>query len=92
MVTSEAERTQHDLEHLWKGRVENAKRRLDTATIHVNETGNGSSSVLPADHEPHQKAIGEYTDVLAEYVMVSRIYQDLVLHGTVPDEDDAGHK
>jgi hypothetical protein len=82
-ATAAARDTRHDLEHLFKLRLKQVKERLDTATSHVKETGNGHDSIStpPAESEAHVRAICEYTDALAEYVRVSKIYQDLVLRG-----------
>ena len=88
MVTSEAEHTRQNLEHLWKARVENVKTRLDFATHHLKEIGDDHrlGRIPPTDPEARDNAIRAYTEVLAEYVSVSKIYQDLVLHGKIPEE------
>lgn len=70
-----------DLEHLLKLRLEETKNRLETATDRVKETGDPHGTRVPAESEPHRQAICEYTEALAEYVMVSNIYQDVVLRG-----------
>lgn len=91
MVISDADHTRQNLEHLWKVRVENVKTRLDTATNHLKETGNDSSSsgAPRTDSDTRENAIRVYTEALAEYVNISRVYQDLVLHGNVPDQEEA---
>jgi hypothetical protein len=83
MGTAAAKSVGQDLEHLFKLRLEDAKKRLDTATDRVKETGDadGNGGTPPAESESHQNAICEYTEAIAEYVMVSKIYQDLVLRG-----------
>lgn len=72
-----------DLEHLLKLRLEETKNRLETATDRVKQTGDahGTRGTAPAESEPHRQAVCEYTEALAEYVMVSNIYQDVVLRG-----------
>jgi hypothetical protein len=87
MVMSGVEYTREDLEHLWKARVENVKIRLDFATHHLKEIGDDHrlGRIPPTDPDARENAIRAYTEVLAEYVSVSKIYQDLVLHGKVPD-------
>lgn len=83
MGAAAAKSVGQDLEHLLKLRLEDTKKRLDTATDRVKETGDahGTKGTPPAESEPHRQAICEYTEALAEYVMVSNIYQDLVLRG-----------
>ncbi len=66
--------------------MDNAQLRLDTATSYLRETGDGSAP--PADAEVHERAIREYTEALAEYVSVSKIFHELVLHGKPPPEDE----
>ena len=90
LVMSDADHTRQNLEHLWKIRVDNVKTQLDTATNHLKKIGNyyASSKTPPAEPDTRENAIRVYTEALTEYVSVSKVYQDLVLHGRVPDREE----
>jgi hypothetical protein len=81
------EQNRYALEHLWKTRTEDAKARLDRAAESLKELSEDSETILPGDSDRHDNAIRVYTEALREYANISKIYQDLVLHGTVPDEE-----
>jgi len=74
-----------ELQYLWKARAEDAKARLDRAAESVEELSENPETVL--DAETHNNAIRVYTEALEEFTNISRLYQDLVLHGTIPDDN-----
>jgi len=83
---SGTELNRHPLAHLWKTRTEDAKARLDRAAESVEELSKNLETIHQADANARNNAIRVYLDALEEYTNISKVYQDLVLHGTVPDE------
>ena len=83
------EYTRKDLEHLWKARVENIKLHLDFAAQYLREVGDDhrAGRMPQSDSDARENAIRAYTEALTEFINVSKIYQDLVLHGRVPGEE-----
>jgi hypothetical protein len=76
------------LEDLWRLRLEDARERLDLARTYSAEV----RQIFPPDQA---KAEGDFAlqrapcaenAALAHYVRVLRIFTDLVVDGTVPDE------
>lgn len=79
------DRAREALEQLWKTRVEEAKAKLDVAAEFVEELSE-PGTIHQINPDDHNNAIRVYTEALEEYASTSRIYQDLVLHGTIPNE------
>jgi hypothetical protein len=77
----------HELEHLWKALAEDAKARLDRAAELVEQLSENPETMPQTDTDQHNNAIRVYTEALEEFTNISKAYQDLVLHGTVPDEE-----
>ena len=86
-----SEHTRKDLEHLWKARVENIKLHLDFAAQYLREVGDDQRAgrMAPTDSDARENAIRAYTEALTKFVKVSKIYQELVMHGRVPDEEQS---
>ena len=77
------------LEDLWRQRLNDAKLRVDFARNFVLEVERDfPSSEIPSSDGlfAHEKAIRAENDALAEYLRVRRIYDDLILNRTIPDE------
>jgi len=89
------QQNRHELEHLWKMRADNAKARLDRAAESLEELSENPETLSQTDPDTHNNAVRVYTEALEEFTNISRFYQDLVLHGTVPEEEqrriNAGH-
>jgi hypothetical protein len=83
---SGAELNRHPLTHLWKTRTEDAKARLDRAAESLGELSKNPETIHQADGDGRNNAIRVYLDALEEYTNISKVYQNLILHGTVPDE------
>ena len=81
------QQNRYELEHLWKVRAEDAKARLDRAAELVEELSENPETMPQADTDEHNNAVRVYTEALEEFTNISRRYQDLVLHGTIPDEE-----
>jgi hypothetical protein len=79
------------LAHLWKTHTEDAKARLDRAAESLEELSENPESIHRANGDGRNNAMHVYLDALEDYANISRVYQDLVLHGTVPDEEQRGH-
>jgi hypothetical protein len=78
-----------ELQYLWKARAEDAKARLDRAAESVEELSENPET----DSDAYDNAVRVYTDALQEFTNISKIYQDLVLHGTIPGKDNgSGHE
>jgi hypothetical protein len=83
------ERYRYELEHLWKMRADNVKARLDQAAESVEELSESPET----DSDAFNDAVRVYTETLEEFTNISKIYQDLVLHGTIPGKDNgSGHE
>ena len=77
------------IELLWKERVANAKNRLNFAIAFLKELEdeNRSGAVpSPDDDLIYRRAIHAEQTALEEYKQVLKIYEDLTLHGKIPDD------
>ena len=82
--------TRQRLEALWRSRVTDAKLRLEFARLFLKEVQTDlAADVVPvADGQfAFRQALRAENAALAEYNRVLRIYTDLTMNGTVPDED-----
>jgi len=82
--------TRQTLEALWRSRVTDAKLRLEFARLFLKEVQTDlAANVVPmADGQfAFRQALRAENAALAEYNRVLRIYTDLTMNGTVPDED-----
>ena len=79
------------LEELWRSRLNDAKLRLDFARNYVADVqrDHPSGDIPESDyHFADQKALRSENLALEEYNRVLRIYPDLVVNGTIPEEAD----
>ena len=79
------QQNRYELEHLWKARAEDAKAHLDRAAESLEELSENPETLLHADADTHSSAVRVYTEALEEFTNTSKVYQDLVLHGKIPD-------
>jgi len=80
------------LEELWHERLKGAQLRLEFAQSSLHEFLNENPvGTLSADgHYAYRQAVKEETLALLEYARVQQIYQNLTVHGIIPDEDTLG--
>ncbi len=64
---------------LWRERCLDVRRQFELARLH-RETQRGG------DTEAYRDALGRESAALAEYTRLLKLYTDLLVHGTVPDE------
>ena len=75
------------LEQHWKERWREAKLNLEAARAQVASVKD--LSVGPDYGYAYRSAFTKETAALIEYSKVLRIYTDLVVHGKLPDDNDA---
>ena len=77
------------LEELWRGRLADARLRLDFATSYVNEVQQDFAldEPSPDGQLAYERAVRAQNAALAEYNRVLRTFSDLVIDGKIPDED-----
>ena len=82
--------SREELEKLWHRRVQEAKLRLDFARNYAREVQQDLQAgvIHPADGEfARRRALEGESAALANYQKVLRIYDDLLVHGKIPDDD-----
>ena len=80
-----------ELEQLWRSRVKDAQLRLDFARNYLAEVQRDfppGDVPSPDGSFALQKALRAENFALAEYHRVLRMFTDLVLHGTIPDDKE----
>ena len=70
---------------IWRERLENARTRYEAAQAAVQ--GARESQLSPDDSFVLDNALRAEHHALTEFKRVTRILNDLVAHGTIPDED-----
>ena len=79
-----------DIEARWKQRMENAKLRLDFAINYLKEIEDDrrAGRALATDLDFHRLAVRAETQAREEYERISRIYEDLVCQGKIPEDEE----
>jgi len=73
----------------WRQRLNDANLRLDFSRNFLKEVQRDSAAggiPVPDQHYAYRKALRAERFALAEYSKVLRIFTDLVVNGTIPDE------
>jgi len=81
-----------EIEKLWRGRLQDAKLRLDFARSYLKEVQRDfqSGEIPSADGSyAHQKALRAEIAALAEYQRVLRVVTDLLVNGIIPGAEDS---
>ena len=73
------------LEDVWRGRLADAKLRLDFATTYLNEVKKDFKDATSDGHYAFERAVRAQNVALADYTRILRIFTDLVVHGKIPD-------
>ncbi len=82
-----------ELTALWKQRLRQAEENLASARAQVRERREELRSrqiPSPDAHYAYQRALRAETLALEKYANVLIIFNDLVLHGTKPDDEESG--
>ena len=79
------------LEELWRGRLNEARLRVELARNFMREIQqdfkNGTMP-QPDGNVAFQRAVRAENSALAEYSRVLRVFHDLTVNGKIPDEND----
>jgi CheY-like chemotaxis protein len=77
----------HELENLWRAKVEEAQRRYSAATEEYRKLLDGTPEGLPPNPDsPMARARQAQSEALAEYSRVLRVFTGLTVHGIWPEE------
>ena len=76
-----------ELEQHWKARWQEAKLNLEAARAQVESVKD--LCIGPDGRYAYRSALAQETAALISYSKVLRIYTDLVVHGKLPDNNDA---
>lgn len=78
------------LQALWRSRLDDARLRLDCARNYFKETKQDFASgdiSAPVEYYAIQQALRAEMAALKEYSRILAIFNDLTLHGKIPNED-----
>ena len=85
-----------ELRDKWRRRFKEAKLRLDFARAFVKDLSEGCQlGVIPASDavSTYRRALGREREALVEFDRIAEILEDLIICGTIPDEDcDQGQR
>lgn len=79
--------TARPLEAIWFGKLQKARKALSVASANVKALKSEYLTLPPSDgHYAYRQALATETEAQAEYNRVLRVFRQIVLNGSVPDE------